>query len=221
MQRQLTDRARPKRNKLTPDMNSDFLKVIISSYRDLSKGRQRVVLLALFLLPVIFFISLLYLPGLNRIQALTIQQQPLKTQLALMKRQAARQPQLQAELDVTRGLFKKATQTLPDSDEIPALLDSVASLGSAAGLEFLLFEPGDEKPRDFYIELPIAVQFKSGYHQAGRFYEAVAALPRLVNFTAIEMVPDKEGSQLLTTCTANTYRYLQAMKVPNTPEGSK
>ncbi len=202
-------------------MNLDGLKPIVESYRDLSKGRRWIVLLAFFLLPVILFVSLLYFPRLNRIQALTIQQQPLRTQLALMKRQAARGPQLEAELEHTRKLFEKAKQTLPDSDEIPALLDNVASLGSAAGLEFLLFKPGEEKPQDFYIELPIAMQFKSGYHQAGRFFEAVAALPRLINFTSIVMVPDKEGPQLITTCTANTYRYLQPTITPGISDGSK
>ena len=133
--------------------NINGLKPIIDSYRDLTKGRQRVVLTGLFLVPVILFLSLLFFPRLNQIQALSIQQQPLKTQLALMKRQAARQPQLQAELEATRRLFNEAKETLPDSDEISVLLDSVASLGNAAGLEFLLFEPGPEQFRDFFIEL--------------------------------------------------------------------
>lgn len=198
--------------------NINGLKPIIDSYRDLTKGRQRVLLLALFVMPVILFWSLLFFPRLNQIQALTIQQQPLKTQLALMKQQAARQPQLQAELETTRRLFDEAKQTLPDSDEIPVLLDNVASLGNAAGLEFLLFEPGMEIFRDFYIELPIAMQFKSGYHQAGRFFEAVAALPRLINFRSIKMVPEKEGPQLITTCTAITYKYLNT---PVDAEGQK
>lgn len=192
---------------MTASSNINGLKPVIDSYRDLTKGRQRVLLLALFLVPVILFLSLLFFPRLNQIQELTIQQQPLKTQLGLMKRQAARQPQLQAELEATRRLFDEAKQTLPDSDEISVLLDNVASLGNAAGLEFLLFEPGMEIFQDFYIELPIAMQFKSGYHQAGRFFEAVAALPRLINFASIEMVPEKEGPQLITTCTAITYKY--------------
>lgn len=193
---------------MAESFNINGLKPIVDSYRDLSKGRQRVVMLVLFLVPVILFLWLIFFPRLSRIQALTIQQQPLRTQLTLMKRQAARQPQLQAELENTRRLFEQAKQTLPDSDEIPALLDNVASLGNAAGLEFLLFEPGAEKPQDFYIELPIAMQFKSGYHEAGRFFEAVAALPRLMNFSDIEMVPAKEGPLLITTCTAITYKYL-------------
>ncbi len=200
---------------MATSFNINGLKPVIDSYRDLTKGRQRVLLLALFSVPVILFLSLLFFPRLNQIQDLTIQQQPLKTQLALMKRQAARQPQLQAELEATRRLFDEAKQTLPDSDEIPVLLDNVASLGNAAGLEFLLFEPGTEISKDFYIELPISMQFKSGYHQAGRFFEAVAALPRLINFASIEMVPEKEGPQLITTCTAITYKYL------NTPVGAE
>lgn len=206
---------------MAASFNINGLKPVVDSYRDLTKGRQRVVVLTLFLLPVSLFLSLLYFPRLNRIQALAIQQQPLKTELGLMKQQAEREPQLEAELEETRKLFERAKQTLPDSDEIPVLLDNVATLGNAAGLEFLLFEPGDEKSHDFYIELPIAMQFKSEYHQAGRFFEAVAALPRLINFTSIVMVPDKEGPQLITTCTANTYRYLQPTTTPGISDGSK
>lgn len=203
---------------MAASFNINGLKPIIDSYRDLTKGRQRVLLVALFLLPVILFLSLLFFPRQNQIQELTIRQQPLRTQLALMKRQATRQPQLQAELEATRRLFDEAKQTLPDSDEISVLLDNVARLGNAIGLEFLLFEPGTEISRDFYIELPIAMQFKSGYHQTGRFFEAVAALPRLINFASIEMVPEKEGPRLITTCTAITYKYLNT---PVDAEGQK
>jgi type IV pilus assembly protein PilO len=96
---------------------------------------------------------------------------------------------------------------LPSKTEIAELLVDVSRVGLDAGLEFELFKPGNEVPRDFYAEFPINLRVKGSYHELGNFVSGVAALPRIVTIHDLSMKKDKEG-ELTMTATANTYRYL-------------
>jgi type IV pilus assembly protein PilO len=96
---------------------------------------------------------------------------------------------------------------LPSKTEIAELLVDVSRVGLDAGLEFELFKPGTEVPRDFYAEFPINLRVKGSYHELGNFVSGVAALPRIVTIHDLSMKKDKEG-ELTMTATANTYRYL-------------
>ena len=41
--------------------------------------------------------------------------------------------------------------------------------------------------RDYYSEIPIAVNAEASYHQLGEFFERVAKLARVVNVTEIKL----------------------------------
>ena len=96
---------------------------------------------------------------------------------------------------------------LPSKTEIAELLVDISRVGLDAGLEFELFKPGNELPRDFYAEFPINLRVTGTYHQLGNFVSGVAALPRIVTIHDLSMKKSKEG-ELTMTATANTYRYL-------------
>jgi len=96
---------------------------------------------------------------------------------------------------------------LPSKTEIAELLVDVTRVGLDAGLEFELFKPGNEKPRDFYAEFPINLRVTGTYHQLGNFVSGVAGLPRIVTIHDLSMKKGKE-EELTMTATANTYRYL-------------
>jgi type IV pilus assembly protein PilO len=96
---------------------------------------------------------------------------------------------------------------LPSKTEIAELLVDVTRVGLDAGLEFQLFKPGKEVPRDFYAEFPINLRVTGTYHQLGNFVSGVAALPRIVTVHNLSMKKGKQ-EELTMTATANTYRYL-------------
>jgi type IV pilus assembly protein PilO len=89
------------------------------------------------------------------------------------------------------------------------LLVDVSQSGLASGLEFDLFRPRDEIPREFYAELPISVKVKGTYHEFGAFVSAVAALPRIVTIHDIIISPEEGSDELTMELTAKTYRYLE------------
>ena len=109
-----------------------------------------------------------------------------------------------AEIDRSFGALLKQ---LPNKSEIEALLIEVNQAGLGRGLQFDLFRPGAEQVKDFYAELPIAVQIIGGYHDFGAFAADIAKLPRIVTLNNISIVPGKDGVLAL-DATTKTFRYL-------------
>jgi type IV pilus assembly protein PilO len=110
---------------------------------------------------------------------------------------------------------------LPSKTEIAELLVDVSRVGLDAGLEFELFKPGNEVPRDFYAEFPINLRVKGSYHQLGNFVSGVAALPRIVTIHDLSMKKGKEDGELTMTATANTYRYLDKSETKSKKKNKK
>jgi Tfp pilus assembly protein PilO len=43
------------------------------------------------------------------------------------------------------------------------LLTSISDAGQAVGLDFLLFQPKSEKKKEFYAEIPVAINDRSHF----------------------------------------------------------
>lgn len=103
--------------------------------------------------------------------------------------------------------FGAMLRQLPNKTEVAELLVDISQTGLAAGLEFELFKPQAEVPKEFYAELPISIRVKGDYHEFGNFISGVAALPRIVTVHDINMEPHKDGG-LTMDILAKTYRYM-------------
>ena len=116
---------------------------------------------------------------------------------------------------------------LPSKTEIDALLEDVTRVGLESGLEFQLFKPGKESPKEFYAEYPINLKVTGSYHQLGNFVSGVAALPRIVTIHNFAMATGKAPTgpgittPLSMTLTANTYRYLDKSEIRNNKKSKK
>jgi type IV pilus assembly protein PilO len=113
------------------------------------------------------------------------------------------------QLEEMRQSFGTMLRQLPNKTQVAGLLVDVSQSGLASGLEFELFRPRDEIPKEFYAELPISVKVNGTYHEFGAFVSAVAALPRIVTIHDIVISPAQEGNELTMELTAKTYRYLE------------
>ncbi len=118
------------------------------------------------------------------------------------------------QLEEMKQSFGAMLRQLPNKTEVAELLVDVSQTGLASGLEFELFKPNAEVPREFYAELPIEIKVKGDYHEFGNFISGIAALPRIVTIHDINIVggkdKEKQGNpqELTLTATAKTYRYL-------------
>ena len=115
------------------------------------------------------------------------------------------------QLAEMRESFGAMLRQLPNKTEVADLLVDVSQTGLASGLEFELFKPKSEVPREFYAELPINIQVVGDYHEFGDFVSGVAALPRIVTLhnVNIKRKAGKKEGDLVMNLTAKTYRYLE------------
>ncbi len=103
--------------------------------------------------------------------------------------------------------FGALLRQLPSDTEVPGLLEDITYLGVGSGLEFNFINLQPEVVNAFYIELPISISVRGGYHDIGSFVSGVANLPRIVTLHDFKLTPDRSGSVLTMQILAKTYRY--------------
>jgi type IV pilus assembly protein PilO len=180
---------------------------------------QRVsILVGVLVLALLTAGYFLYLPQYEEITSLEEKLKGLEKKLATAKVNAAELEKFQAKMQEAETKFKIALRALPEKEEIPSLLTSVSKSGQEVGLEFLLFEPKGEAKKEFYAEIPVAMNIRGDYHNLAIFFDKVARLSRIVNIVNITIDRGKEGRDLNTTCTAVTYKFVEPVP-EKTPPG--
>lgn len=133
--------------------------------------------------------------------------------------------QQMAEMEESFGTMLRQ---LPSKTEVADLLVDITQTGLASGLEFTLFQPKSEIPKEFYAELPISLRITGQYHEFGAFVSGVAALPRIVTLHDIKISKPTAGrgrsaglTELSLEATAKTYRYLDDEEVAQAAAAKK
>ncbi len=175
----------------------------------LSKVQRILIFSSVFVAIVAIFVFLLYKPKLEQISNLNKQLKTLEQKLVVAKKNAADLEKFQKKMQAAEVQFKTAMKALPEKEEIPSLLTSISRSGQDVGLDFLLFEPKSEVRKEFYAEIPVAMQVKGGYHDLAIFFDKVARLSRIVNIKNIKMGRAKDSMDLNTSCTAVTYKFVE------------
>lgn len=185
-------------NDLDLDLNN------IGSWPILAKTLLIILLCAFVIGAVMYFDINDQQVALEKVQK---KEKTLRTRVSIKAAKAAIIDQLKAQLEEMRTDFKKLSRQLPKDTEVAELLVDISQTGLASGLEFELFQPGAESPKDFYAELPIRIRVTGKYHEFGTFASGIAALPRIVTLHNISLTR-KRGDQMVMNATAKTYRSL-------------
>lgn len=123
-------------------------------------------------------------------------------------------PAYREQMEEMEQTFGSLLRQLPNTTEVPDLLVDITQAGLGRGLEFTLFRPEKEQPKDFYAELPISVQVRGNYHELAQFVSDVAALPRIVTFGDVSISSTGKDNKLTMAAKARTYRYLEEGSAP-------
>ena len=145
--------------------------------------------------------------GLERVRR---EEQTLRADFEEKQQKAVNYEKYKEQLAEMKQTFGAMLRQLPNRKEVADLLIDVSQTGLAAGLEFQLFQPQNEIPKDFYAELPIKIRVVGDYHEFGEFISGIAALPRIVTMHDIDIKPisGQRAGGLVMEATAATYRYL-------------
>lgn len=179
-----------------------------------------VILLAFLLLLLVGGWWFLWDDQLTTLSTAESEEQTLKDQYLLKKRQAVNldlYTQQLAEIDRSFGALLKQ---LPNKSEMEALLIEVNQAGLGRGLQFELFRPSAEQVKDFYAELPVTVKINGPYHDIGAFAADIGKLPRIVTLNGIAITPVKGGALTL-DATVKTFRYLDEAEVAQQKQNEK
>lgn len=130
----------------------------------------------------------------------------LKDEWLNKKRQAVNLDEYRKQLAEIDRQFGALLKQLPNRAEMESLLIDVNQAGRGRGLQFDLWKPGQESPKDFYAEMPISISVTGSYHDLGQFASDVAKLPRIV--TLRDLSVGAKDAILKMDATAVTYRYL-------------
>ena len=187
----------------------------------LSKVQRILIFAGVFIAIIAIFVFVLYKPKWAEIEKLDKQLTSLEKKLVVAKRNAADLEKFQKKMKEAEVQFKTAMRALPEREEIPSLLTSISRSGQDVGLEFLLFEPKSEVRKEFYAEIPVAMNVKGGYHDLALFFDKVARLSRIVNIRDISMSRAGETLDLNTSCTAVTYKFVEPEPKKDTGKNNK
>jgi type IV pilus assembly protein PilO len=192
------------------DFSFKSLDPLFEKIEKITKIQRILIYVGAFILligPVVYFS---FFPKFNKIDALEKELDSLNTRLLSAKRQASQLKSWRKKFNDAKIKFAQAKKALPLKKEIPSLLTNISKSGREAGLEFLLFRPKAEKKKKFYAQIPVSIKVNGTFHEVATFFDNVSKLPRLVNIDDIKLGSIKKGNKLNITCTAITYRFIEA-----------
>jgi len=114
------------------------------------------------------------------LEKVTLEEKGLRQEFTEKTRATANLEALREQLRQMEADLQVMLKQLPTGTEMPDLLEDISNTGKKNGLEFELFKPEAEQPRDFYAAKPITIKARGTYHQFGAFVSGVAALSRIV-----------------------------------------
>lgn len=152
------------------------------------------------------------------------QEQTLKTQLVSRASQVAALPRVKEQVAELNRRYHEMIEQLPEEQELASLLSGINDIGVNNGLVFQSIKWAPRVEHELYYELPINMQLTGNYEQIGKFAEAIARLPRIVNLNNAELSrvkPLGEPDETLSLkVSATTYRFKAPTHVDaNSDEG--
>lgn len=152
----------------------------------------------------IYFVTV---PQLDELDVLEKQEESLKSAFEVKQKKAVNLQDYRDQLDQIEASLGEMLKQMPTKAEVASLLVDISQTGLASGLEFKLFQPAASIDREFYSELPIAIQVVGKYEELGLFVSGLASLPRIVTVHDVVMSPlGKEGKDGMNmSATIKTY----------------
>jgi len=158
----------------------------------------------------------------DELESLERTESSLRTEFEKEQGRAVNLEPLKQQLAQMEQVLQQMLRQLPSKTEMPDLIIDISQTALSSGLVNELFQPGEEVPKEFYAEKPIALRMVGSYHQFGAFVSGVASLPRVVILTMhdINLKPKdpKTGitarsGALELSGTVKTYRYLDDVEM--------
>ncbi len=135
----------------------------------------------------------------------------LQKEIRALEVTAAKLQEFQREVQLLEAKLETLKRILPPEKEMPDLMRRVQYLCSQSNLSIKKFTPGTVATKEFYQEVPIAIDVEGTYHNLAAFFDRISRLSRLVNMGNIQIraQADPSASNTIQASTvATTYVYV-------------
>lgn len=148
------------------------------------------------------------LPKQDALEGLKQQEQTLKSTIRIKASKVVTLPKLKTQLDELTERYDFLLRQLPVQKELASMLASVNELGLENKLTFTRIDWGEKQNQEFLYRLPLNIELTGNYHNIGDFSEAIARLPRIINFDDVDWQRvSQESSTLHFRVRAYTYQF--------------
>lgn len=126
----------------------------------------------------------------EEVEALRARHEQLEAQNAAMRPQALTGgAELQQKLALYEQHMKRLEELIPQSEEVPQLLNAMSERAQDAQVDLSLMRPQAENAGQFYTEQSYEIAVIGGYHEIGRYLAMIATLPRIITPVELRVEP--------------------------------
>ena len=195
-------------------LSSDFLK---DPKKKIIAGIFAVLMIALF------YYNLFFKNQFAQIKKMSPQIQDLKRKIQAAERELLNLPIYKKQYEDMKDKIEICRKKLPYEKDIPNLLEHLSKTAKATGVKILAIEPVNpdvkikqeaQEKGGLYLEMPIKIDARAGYHQLGIFINKLENSERFMKVTDLRI--EKEGSNAKmhdVSLVISTFVLLQELKI--------
>jgi type IV pilus assembly protein PilO len=140
----------------------------------------------------------------------------LQKQIRALEATANKLPEFQREVQALEARLETLKRILPPEKEMPDLMRRVQYLAAQSSLSIRKFNPAAPAQKEFYLEVPVALDLEGTYHNLGAFLDRISRMSRLVNVGNVKIKAQSKPTitnTVAASAVATTYVYQDAPPV--------
>ena len=148
----------------------------------------------------------------------------LQQEIRALEATANRLPEFQREVQALEARLETLKRILPPEKEMPDLMRRVQYLAAQSSLAIRRFTPGATSQKEFYMEVPVALDLEGTYHNLGAFFDRISRMSRLVNIGNVKIQAQKTqtiSNTIAIEAVATTYVYKEPPPAPPPTQGQR
>ena len=178
----------------------------LQTWEETATKREKFLIVFIFILvPLFLFYQFYYVQAKEKINILREDVKKLDIEIKKYENLVKKIKVLKVQMKQRREFLNRVKNILPSGKEIPDILRQISDLAKENNLEIITFEPGGEKPQDYYNIIPLKMKIEGRFRNIVSFLNSIESLPRLVVLNDIKF--QVINNQLSAITTFYTFKY--------------
>ncbi len=153
------------------------------------RGRKQALILIAVLVAAGWYVTKMYFldPRREQVEIAESQLETLEVQNRRSRALAARKDDLRARMEIQERQLRIFEEFIPQSEEVPELLDAISREARLTQVEFSRIRPQAAEAGEYYTKRTWEITVLGEYHDVGRYLARIASLPRIIKPTGVQV----------------------------------